>query len=69
MDTEKTASPDEMLTANEVIVEFFNNKVAYGTLLLMVRRREIPARKCGTKYLFSRIELEHWKKINFGILG
>ncbi len=61
-EAEKTAIANELLTTQEVVDEIFEGKVAYGTLLLMVRRGELPAKKIGIKYFFSRKALEKWKE-------
>ena len=52
---------DEFLTVTE-LAEYLRLKK--GTVLEMVRRKEIPAYRIGKAYRFSSAEIEEWLSLN-----
>ena len=52
---------DEFLTVTE-LADYLRLK--QGTVLGMVRRKEIPAYRIGKAYRFSSAEIEEWLSLN-----
>lgn len=56
---------DKILNTKEALTLLFEDKIAYGEFLSMVRAGKIPAQKAGNKYLFSKKALSQLKTVMF----
>lgn len=56
---------NDILGTKEALNFLFENKIAYGDFLSMVRAGKIPAQKTGNKYLFSKKILTQLKAAMF----
>lgn len=56
---------NDVLGTKEALNFLFEDKIAYGEFLSMVRAGKIPAQKAGNKYLFSKKALNQLKTVMF----
>lgn len=51
----------------EDVLEMFDGKLSYRSLLNLIREKKLPAMKAGKRYLFSRQVVEKFKRRQLGI--
>lgn len=52
---------------SEDVLEIFEGRLSYGTLLGLIREKRLPALKAGKRYLFSRKVVERFKAKQLGL--